>query len=125
MATVAKFTSAGSAIVTVLLAASSVKYVDWGTGTDAAAATDTALQTPGGESRTSGTQTQQDTDHTDDTYQVVGEITCAGAGKAITEAGLFDASSDGNLYFRSTFSAINVDVGDKVAFTIKVKHDHS
>jgi hypothetical protein len=125
MATVVKFTSAGSAIVTTLLVASDVKYVDWGTGTNEAAATDTTLQTPGTESRVAGTQSDETTDHTNDTYQVVGEITCSGAGKAITEAGVFDASTSGNLYARASFSAINVDVGDKIELTFKVKHDHS
>lgn len=125
MATVVKFTSAGSAIVTALLAASNVKYIHWGTGTTAAAATDTTLQTALGESRVSGTQTQQTTDHTNDTYQVVGTLTKATSSAAVTEAGLFDAASSGNLYVRATFDAINVDVGDSIQFTFKVKHDHS
>jgi hypothetical protein len=125
MATVVKFTSAGSAIVTALLAASNAKYVHWGTGTTAAAATDTALQTPGSEARVSGTQSQQTTDHTNDTYQVVGTLTKATSSAAITEAGVFDNTTGGNLYTRATFDAINVDVGDSIQFTFKVKHDHS
>jgi len=120
-----KFTSAGSAIVTALLKASNVKYVHWGTGTTAAAATDTTLQTALGESRVSGTQSQQKTDHDNDTYQVVGTLTKATSSAAVTEAGLFDAASSGNLYVRATFDAINVDVGDSIQFTFKVKHDHS
>lgn len=125
MATVVKFTSAGSAIVTALLKASNVKYVWWGVGTTAAAATDTGPESEGAEDRTTGSQDDVQTDHENDTYQVAGTITCAGTGKAITEAGVNDASDAGNCYVRATFSAVNVDVGDSIAFTFKVKHDHS
>ena len=126
MATVVKMTSAGSAVVTALLAASNAKYVAWGIGTTAAAATDTTLESESAETRISGTQSTVTTDHTNDTYQDVGEVTCSGAAKAITEAGVLDATpSGGSLYTRATFSAINVDVGDKIEFTFKVKHDHS
>lgn len=124
MATTVKFTSKGSDIVTALLAASAAKYVAWGTGTTTAAATDTALETESAESRVSGTQTQQTTDHANDTYQCVGEITSSST-QAITEAGVLNASTNGTLYARGTFSAINVDSGDKIEFTFKVKHDHS
>jgi hypothetical protein len=66
----------------------------------------------------SGTSSQQTTTTTNDTYQVVGEITYGSAG-AITEVGLFDASTDGNLFLRATFDAINVLTGDKIVFTVK------
>lgn len=125
MATVVKFTSAGSAIVTALLKASNVKYVHWGTGTTAATAADTSLETPLGEDRVVGSQDDVETDHANDTYQVVGALTKATSGAAVTEAGLFDAASNGNLYARATFDAINVDVDDSIQFTFKVKHDHS
>lgn len=101
------------------------KYVAWGTGTTAAEATDTALETAGAEARTDGTSTQQTTNTTNDTYQVVGVITCTGTNKAITEVGLFDASSAGNLFLRGTFDAINVNVGDSVQFTIKAVYDQA
>ena len=125
MATTVGMPSSGSAIVTSLLAASAAKYIAWGTGVTAYAATQTALITPAAEARTAGTQTQQTTDHTSDTYQVVGTITCASAGKSITEAGIFDASSSGNMYCRAAFTALALDVGDSIQFTFQVKHDHS
>ena len=125
MATTVGMPSSGSAIVTALLLASAVKYVAYGTDTTAYAATQTALIAAAAESRATGTQTQQTTDHTNDTYQVVGTITCATTGKAITEAGVFDAASSGNMYARAAFSALNLDVGDSIQFTFKVKHDHS
>ena len=125
MATVIKMTSVGSGLVTAAMAASDSKYLGWGTGTTAAAATDTALETPAAEARTTGTQSQQTTDHTNDTYQVVGTITCAGAGKTISEVGVFDASTSGNLYGRATFTGQALDVDDAISFTFKIKHDHS
>lgn len=95
------------------------KYVAWGTGVTAPAQADTGLGTPAAESRTSGTSSKVTTTTTSDTYQVVGAITCTGAGKAITEMGLFDASTSGNLFVRATFSVINVSVNDSVNFTVK------
>jgi stage V sporulation protein SpoVS len=118
--------SAGSAIVTLALVTGNiVKYLGWGTGTTAYAATQTALVTPAAESRATCTITQQTTDHTNDTFQAVGTMTCASAAKAITEAAVFDASTVGNMYVRAAFDAMNVDVNDQIQFTFKVKHDHS
>lgn len=95
------------------------KYVHWGTGTTAPAAAQTALVSPGAEARASGTSSKVTTSTTGDTYQVVGTLVCAGAGKAITEVGLFDAATAGNMFVRGTFDAINLSVGDSIQFTIK------
>lgn len=119
MATV--FTNKGRDLATALLAASTIKYVGWGTGTTAAAATDTALQTAAAEARTAGTQSAVTTSVTNDTYQVVAAVVATGA-HAITEAGLFDASTAGNLAVRSVFSAINVSVDDSIEFTFKLQY---
>jgi hypothetical protein len=99
-------------------------WVHWGTGATPAAAINTVLQTPGAEARTVGTDTLVTTTTTDDTYQVVGTITCTGAGKAITEAGLFNhlTSTTGYLYLRATFDVINLNVGDSIQFTIKAQY---
>jgi hypothetical protein len=125
MADVAYVSNNGLGLITELLAASSHKYVGWGTGTTAAAVGNTALETAASESRTSGTQTQQTTTTTNDTYQVVAQITCAGSGKAITEVGVFSASTDGTLFLRATHDAINVSVGDSITYTIKVVLDQA
>ncbi len=102
----------------------SPKYVHWGTGVTPAAAADTVLETPGAEARTEGTETVETTTTTGDTFQVVGTITCAGAGKAITEAGLFShlTSTTGYLYLHATFDVINLNVGDSIQFTIKAQY---
>ena len=100
-------------------------HIGWGTGTTEPAAGNTGLETARGEARTEGTSSRVTTTTTNDTYQVVGTITCAGTGAAITEAGLFDAATDGNMLLRGTFSAINLNVGDSIAFTIKTTFDQA
>jgi hypothetical protein len=50
---------------------------------------------------------------------VVGTIT-ASATRAITNAGLLDASTAGNLFVKGDFSVINLNSGDSIQFTIKV-----
>lgn len=117
----------GMAIVTDFLSASGAtvpKWIDWGTGTTAPVAGNTALETvKSDEARTVGTGSQATTNTTNDTYQVVGTITCASSGAAITEVGLFDALTSGNLFLRGTFSAINLNVADSIEFTIKTVYD--
>jgi len=123
-----KVTDAGMSIVTNRLknSGTSPDYIHWGTGTTTAANNNTALETASGhESRVQGAMTQQQTNVSNDTFQVVGTITCATAAKAITEAGLFDASSSGNCFLRGTFSAINVNVADSIEFTIKAAFDQA
>ena len=89
------------------------KYVGWGTGTTSATAADTGL------TRVSGTSSRVQTSTANDTYQVVGIITCSGVTKAITEVALYDALTNGNCFLHGTFSPINVNVGDSIQFTIK------
>ena len=125
MADTVKVTDTGLGIITKRLkdgdtGATAPKYVHWGTGVTAAVEGDTAMQTPGAESRVSGTDTQTNTGGTtNDTYQVVGTLTCNATAKAITECGLFDALTSGNLFLRATFSPINVSENDSIQFTIR------
>lgn len=95
------------------------KYVAWGTGAGTTAVTDTTLFTETG-SRVSGTSTQQTITVTNDTYQVVGTQTASGT-LAITNAGLFDASTVGNLFVKGDFSTINLSSGDSIQFTFRTK----
>jgi hypothetical protein len=112
----------GKAIVTNYLnggAATQPKYVAWGTGAGTTAATDTTLfteVTP----RVSGTTTQQTTSTTNDTFQVVGTQT-AGTSETITNAGLFDASTSGNLFVKGDFTGVPLNSGDSIQFTFKVQ----
>lgn len=91
------------------------KYSAIGTGTTAAAAADTALQSEV-ESRVNGTSSKQTTTTTSDTYRVVATHSIT-ATRAITEAGLLDAASTGNLFVRAVFSAINLINGDSLQLT--------
>ena len=103
------------------------KWIDMGTGTTPATVTDTVLGTPGPEARTVGVMTQETTNTTDDTLQVVGTITCTTGAKAITECGLFThlTSTTGFLYLRATFDPINLQIGDSIEFTIQAVHDQA
>jgi hypothetical protein len=119
--------NAGKAIITNRLKNGSTgttepNFVAMGTGATAEAATQTALVTEVDSSptRPTGTSTQQTTTTTSDTYQVVGTITATTA-RAITEAGLFDATTAGNMFMRAVFSVINLATGDSIQFTMKVQ----
>ena len=94
-------------------------FVAWGTGAGTAALTDTTLFTETG-TRVSGTSTQVTTTTTNDTYQVVGTQTAGGA-LAITNAGLFDAVTSGNLFVKGDFTTINLTTGDSIQFTFKTQ----
>lgn len=81
-----------------------MKYIAVGTGTTAPSASDTALQNEvaraaGSVSSSSNTWTNQAT------------ITATGA---ITEAGIFSASSGGTMLSRVTFSPVNLSAGDSI-----------
>ena len=110
----------GKAIITNYLnggAATQPKYVAWGTGAGTTGATDTTLFTevlP----RVSGTTSQVTTSTTNDTYQVVGTQT-AGTTETITNAGLFDASTSGNLFIKGDFTGVPLSSGDSIQFTFK------
>jgi hypothetical protein len=91
---------------------SGFKFHDSGVGTTAAAVTDTDIETTDGESRVSGTPSNPAANQ----YRSVATISYTST-KAITEWGLFSASSSGTLWDRRVFSAINVVSGDSIQFT--------
>jgi len=92
------------------------KYHDSGVGTTAAAVGDTDIETTDGESRAIGSQTEGATANI---YKSVGTIAYTTT-KAITEHGLFNASSGVTLLDRTVFSAINVVNGDSIEFTYEL-----
>jgi hypothetical protein len=81
--------------------------------------TDTTLFTESAEARTSGTSTREITTVANDTYQVVGLIT-ATAPRTITNAGLFDASSAGNMLMKGDFAGVVLGTTDAIQFTMQV-----
>ena len=88
-----------------------MKFHGSGTGTNAESGADTALQTEV-ETRDTGTQTSPGPGQ----YRTVATHTYAGP-FAITEQGVFSASSVGTLLDRSVFSAINVVNGSQIQWT--------
>lgn len=125
MATV--FSNAGKAIVSGRLIGASPtqaepKNLAWGTGAGTSAVGDTTLFSESAqESRVACTTSQQTTTLTNDTYQAVGTLTVATAAKTITNAGLFDASSAGNMLMKTDFTGIALNVGDSIQFTMKLQ----
>ncbi len=104
-----------SNMVTDTTAFGDYKYHDCGTGATAEANTQTALVTPFGGARVAGTQVAGGTS-TAPTYTSVATISFTST-LAITEHGIFNASTVGTLLDRSVFAAINVVNGDSIQFT--------
>ena len=100
-------------------------YIAIGTGTNAAAVGDTALQTEittNGGARASATASRVTTDVTNDTAQLVVTFNFTGS-FAVTESGVLNAASSGVLLARQVFSAINVASGDSLQITWKFDID--
>jgi hypothetical protein len=91
------------------------KYHGSGTGTTAEAASQTALVTEVG-TRATGSQAEGASANI---YKTVGTVTYTST-YAITEHGIFSASSTGTMLDRSVFAAINVVNGDAIEFTYEL-----
>lgn len=90
-----------------------------GTGAVAAAVADTALGTETG-TRASVTATNVTTTVTNDTAQYVATFAAGNGTGAITEAGIFNASTAGTMLCRTVFSVINKGANDTITITWKV-----
>jgi hypothetical protein len=90
------------------------KYHASGTGTTAESASQTSLVTEVG-SRVMGTQVEVNPNQ----YRSVATITYDDT-YAITEHGLFNASTGGTLMDRTVFSPVNVISGDSIVFTFTI-----
>lgn len=97
-------------------------HIGLGTGVTAEAKTQTALVTEitdGTPAR--GTVTISVTGSTDTAkYQAAGAAITADTTYAITEAGLFTASSAGVMSIRATFAAVNMSANDTLAVTFTI-----
>lgn len=120
----AVITTAGLAIVAGRIKGTGTEplYIAWGTGTTEPTAADTTLETEdttGGYARVAGVSSIVTVSETDDTYQVSGSITAAAA-LSITEWGLFDASSSGNMLYREVSNpGFDLEIGGILNFVIK------
>lgn len=119
---VARVQNKGLERITSLLIAASW-YLQWGTGSGAAASANVVTTTSTTEARTSAVAAQGTTTVTNDKMVLTGTIVAAGT-RAITEVGAFDAAGSGspptggNMDIYGDFSTINLSVGDSIAFTI-------
>lgn len=104
-------------------------YLAIGTGTQAAASTDVALQTElttGGGARALATLSRVTTDVTNDTAQLVKTFTFTTTGTyAVSEAAVFNAvtTSSGTMLCRQTFTPISVVSADTLQITYKLDLD--
>ena len=90
-------------------------FIDSGTGATTAGTGDTGLQLPTGNARVAGAQTNPVAGQ----YRTAATLTY-GATFAITEFGLFTATTAGTMWDHKVFAAINVVAGDSVAFSYVV-----
>lgn len=127
-------TNAGRAVVSGLLNGSGSPAVfasiGQGTGVTAFAATQTTLVTEvtnsgagasGVHAVAAATASLVTGSVTNDTAQWVGTVSEAGT-IAITESGIFNATTNGTMLARQTFTAVNVVSGDSLQFTWQVKN---
>jgi len=99
------------------------RYVAIGTGTTAPSASDTALETE--IARKAGSTSRATTNVSNDTAVVEATFSSADGltgSSNVAEAGLFDATSGGNMLARQTFSAIpvNWDGGDTLTIRWRI-----
>jgi hypothetical protein len=86
-------------------------YIGWGTGAGTASKTDTTLFTEVG-TRVAATESQP----TASQNRFVATLTASGA-QTITNAGVFDASTSGNMLLKSDFTAVPLADGETIEFT--------
>jgi len=102
--------------------ATAFDYIAVGTGTSAASKTDTALETEiteNGLTRAASTGSTVTTTDTGDTFQLVHSFSPTST-YAVTESGILNAATTGELLCHQTFSAINVSNGDTLTITWKI-----
>jgi len=121
-------TNAGFAEVAGLLltdvGGTAFDYIAIGTGTTAFDPTQTTLVSE--ISRKAGTGSRVTTSVTNDTAQLQAQFSSAdglSGTSAVTESGVFNASSGGTMLCRQTFSALNIDwdAGDTLTVTWKIQ----
>lgn len=115
-------TNAGKGVITnrFLADAPLNMFIGWGTGAGTSAVADTTLFTEAAEERAAATATQETVGTANDTVQAVGTLQATG-NRAITNVGLFDAVTSGNLIMKSDFGVLNLSTGDSITFTLQLQ----
>jgi hypothetical protein len=111
--TVGKNFIASSMAKTTTNSPAAMTHMEVGTGTTAAAVGDTALETAVGSSRVTLTSTTVTTNN----VAYVATFPAGTGTGALTEAGIFNASSSGTLLCRTVFSVINKGAADTLGIT--------
>ena len=111
--TVGKNFIASSMTKTTTNSPAAMTHMEVGTGTTAAAVGDTALQTPVASSRVTLTSSTVTTNN----VAYVATFPAGTGTGALTEAGIFNASSSGTLLCRTVFSVINKGAADTLGIT--------
>lgn len=108
-------------LITAGVGGTAFGYVAIGTGTTPESASNTQLENE--THRVSAVGLRTTTTITDDTMQLIATFNGYTGTEAITESGVFNASSGGVLLCRQTFSVLNVnwDNGDSLRVTWKVQ----
>lgn len=88
-------------------------YGAWGSGSTAPVVANTALGTELAEARVATTITQPAVNQ----IQWLWEVTATG-NRVVNEAGVFTATSAGDMWIRLTLSTLNIETGDRVEFTV-------
>ncbi len=96
--------------------------IGWGTGAGTAAVGDTTLFTESSDpaARATATLSGVTTTQTGDTFQAVGTLTSTTT-QSITNAGLFDAATTGNLVIKGDHAAVPLVSGDAIQYTFKLQ----
>lgn len=116
-------TNAGLAILAARLKGTGNEpvYFAWGTGAGVAAVGDTALFTEASESRVAMVSSLETVSVLNDSYKLTGAMTADGT-KTITNWGIFDAASEGNLLLHeSQDPGDDYTVGQIGAFTFRIQ----
>jgi hypothetical protein len=111
--TVGKNFIASSMAKTTTNTPAAMTHMEVGTGTTAAAAGDTALETAVASSRVTLTSTTVTTNN----VAYVATFPAGTGTGALTEAGIFNASSSGTMLCRTVFSVINKGAADTLGIT--------
>jgi len=111
--TVGKNFIASSMAKTTTNSPAAMTHMEVGTGTTAAAAGDTALETAVASSRVTLTSTTVTTNN----VAYVATFPAGTGTGALTEAGIFNASSSGTMLCRTVFSVINKGAADTLGIT--------
>jgi hypothetical protein len=96
-------------------------FIGWGTGTGGAVVGNTVLGTPSAEARVASTLSQPGPAQT---TRFVSTIVSAST-QTISEIGVFDASTSGNMLIRGNFTGIGVELNDSIEFTVNAEFKDS